>query len=257
MAPGEAYTDHQFRSNTYTGPRPTPTIPDGGRFSVYAETVINTPPHYPYDAIVDLHSWPEWNTFNPDALVTKHPSPHSRTLRLEQGTFMTVTTQLTPTERQQNKEVCMHLEPLKTRDDGKQSHKVTRIRWVSDNANYLVPRFVGKSERVNEIEEIENGKTRYRTWITFGGIAAKNIQKKYEKALQCRVTEFCHDLKERSEKLHAQDQKDGGRSGIMRRASQQARLRASMQENRIELPPRASLQQTRASLQLSRSGKPQ
>lgn len=220
MAPGAAYTDHQFRSNAHTGPRPTPTIPDGGKFSVYAEITINTPPQFPYEAIVDLHSWRDWNSFNPDVIITKHPHPHSRGLRLEQGTFMTVTVQYAPGEKSQSKEVCMHLEALKTKDDGNPNHaqggNITRIRWVSDNANYLIPRFVGKSERVNEFEEMSDGTTKYRTWIAFGGLAAKNLKKKYEKALQARVAEFCQDLKERSEQLYKQNPELGTTNGTVK-----------------------------------------
>lgn len=209
MAPGAAYTDHQFRSNANTGPRATPTIPDGGKFSVYAEIAINTPPQYPYEALLDLHSWREWNTFNPDVLITKHPQAHSRNLRLEQGTFMTVTVQINEQERAKSKEVCMHLEPLKHKNDGRPSHaaggNVTRIRWVSDNANYLIPRFVIKSERVNEIEEKGDSACVYRTWITFSGFAAKNWKKKHERDFQQRVVEFCEDLKKRCEEMHEED----------------------------------------------------
>ncbi|PPJ52948.1 hypothetical protein CBER1_11616 [Cercospora berteroae] len=207
----EAYKDHQFRSNANTGPRPTPTIPSGGTFSVYAETTIPTPPQYPYEALLDLHSWRDWNTFNPDVLITKHPSPHSRSLRLEQGTHMTITMDLgsaTGGDRFQSKEVCLLLEALKWRGDGRESHKnggnVTRIRWVSDNANYLIPRFVMKTERVTEIEESSssgNETCTVRTWITFSGFAAKNWKKKHEKEMQARIKGFVEDLRERCEAL--------------------------------------------------------
>lgn len=223
MAPGTAYQDHQFRSPYHTGPRPTPTIPKGGVFSIYAEIAIPTPPRYPYEAILDIHSWPEWNSFHPDVIITKHPNPHSRSLRMEQGTFMTFTNQITPDERTTSKEVCMHLEPLKTRDDGKASHSmggnVTRIRWVLDNANLLTPAFVMKSERVNEIEEMDDGTCKYRTWISFAGMGAKQLKKKYEKAFLARLPEFCQDLKERSEKLYHKDPGAHGTAKIAEKTS--------------------------------------
>ncbi|EMF11874.1 uncharacterized protein SEPMUDRAFT_149730 [Sphaerulina musiva SO2202] len=209
MAPGAAYTDHQFRSNAYTGPRATPTIPDGGKFSVYAEIAINTPPQYPYEALLDLHSWREWNTFNPDVLITKHPQAHRRNLRLEQGTFMTFTVQMNEQETLKSKQVCMHLDPLKHKHDGRPSHaaggNVTRIRWVSDNANYLVPGFVIKDERVNEIEEKGDDACVYRTWITFSGFAAKNWKKKHEKDFQQKIVDFCEDMKRRCEAMHKEN----------------------------------------------------
>ncbi|EME82273.1 uncharacterized protein MYCFIDRAFT_215631 [Pseudocercospora fijiensis CIRAD86] len=187
MAPGAAYTDHQFRSNAHTGPRATPTIPKGGVFSVYAEIGIPTPPQYPYEALLDIRTWREWNSFNPDVIVTKHSNPHSRDIRMEQGCFMTVSYQITSDVRKETKSVCRHLEPLKHKDDGKESHSmggnVTRIRWTSDNANLLTPAFVLKTERVNEIEETSDGHCKYRTWLTFDGFSAKTMKKKYEKAL--------------------------------------------------------------------------
>lgn len=209
MAPGTAYTDHQFRSSNHTGPRATPTIPKGGVFSVYAEVSIPTPPHYPYEALLNIRTWREWNSFNPDVIITKHSNPHHRDLRMEQGCFMTVTYQITPDVRKETKSVCMHLEPLKHRNDGKESHKlggnITRIRWTSDNANLLTPGFYFRSERVNEIEETPDGHTKYRTWLTFDGFSAKSLKKKYEKALMTRLPEFCEDLKERSIKMYKEN----------------------------------------------------
>ncbi|KAM3417355.1 hypothetical protein BST61_g5605 [Cercospora zeina] len=250
MPAGAAFQDHHFRSNANTGPRPTPTIPSGGTFSVYAEATIPTPPQYAYEALLDLHSWREWNTFNPDVLITKHPSPHSRALRLEQGTHMTVTMDLGSAnggEKFQSKEVCLLLEPLKWKDDGRESHKmggnVTRIRWVSDNANYLIPRFVMKTERVTEIEESSSFSSSspsslsptsasgagwekkkkqtciIRTWITFSGFAAKNWKKKHEKEMQRCIAQFVEDLKGRCEGMCAQNpdlEPEDGRERVRR-----------------------------------------
>lgn len=74
-----------------------------------------------------------------------------------------------------------------------------------DNANLFAPGFIMKTERVNEIEELEDGGTRYRTWITFAGMGAKSWKKKYAEATQQRVQDFCRDLKRRSEELYAKD----------------------------------------------------
>ncbi|CAK4030938.1 Hypothetical predicted protein [Lecanosticta acicola] len=218
---GPSYQDHHFRSNVNLGPRITPTIPDGGKWSVYAEIDIPTPPVHPYNAIIDIHDWREWNTFTPDVLVTKHPHPHSRTLKMEQGTFMTFTVQMTREERQSSKEVCRHLEPLKHVNDGHKSHEsggnVTRIRWCLDNANLLAPSFILKTERVNEIEESQDGKTcKYRTWITFSGLGANSMKKKFGEALQARVVDYCEDLKERSIKLQKEEQakRKGNTGGV-------------------------------------------
>lgn len=213
QGPGPSYLDHHFRSHHNTGPRKTPTIPNGGIWSVYAETDIKAPPKYAYDAIINIHDWRDWNSFIPDVLVTKHPHAHSRTLKMEQGTFMTFTVQLTPTERTQTKTVCLHLEPLKTRSDGHKSHasggNITRIRWTSDNANLLMPGFVLKQERVNEIEETNDGNCKYRSWLTFAGMKSKNLKKKSGEAYQQRIQDFVEDLRERCEKLYREEEKGG------------------------------------------------
>ncbi|KAK4501570.1 hypothetical protein PRZ48_007379 [Zasmidium cellare] len=211
--PGPSYLDHHFRSPLNLGPRKTPTIPNGGVWSVYAETDIPTPPKYPYTAIVEIQQWRDWNSFTPDVLVTKHPNAHSRSIKMSQGTFMTFTVQLTPTERIQTKTVCQHLEPLKHRADGHKSHtaghNVTRIRWTSDNANLLTPGFVLKEERVNEIEEMDDGTCKYRTWLTFAGMASKSLRKKYGEAYQQKIQDFARDLRERCVVLYKEDQKGG------------------------------------------------
>lgn len=130
---------------------------------------------------------------------------------MEQGTFMTFTVQLTPTERIQTKTVCQHLEPLKHKSDGHKSHavghNVTRIRWTSDNANLLTPGFVLKQERVNEIEEMDDVSCKYRTWLTFAGMTSKSLRKKYGEAYQQKMQDCARDLKERCEKLYKEDQK--------------------------------------------------
>ncbi|KJX93853.1 hypothetical protein TI39_contig4246g00005 [Zymoseptoria brevis] len=203
-----AYTDNRFRSNAHTGPRATPTLPKGGLFSIYAETEIPTPAKFPYEALLDVRKYHEWNTYIIDVLITKHSNPHSRTLKMEQGTFMTFTVQMTPEERTSTKEVVRHLEPLKTRaaNNSTTGKYVTRIRWTMDNAGILAPGFMLKTERVNEIEELEDGTTVYKTWLSFGGLGAKFVKKKYEKALQGKLSDFCHDLKRRSVQLQKKEE---------------------------------------------------
>lgn len=126
---------------------------------------------------------------------------------------MTFTVQMTRDDRLSSKEVCQHLEPLKHMRDGHSSHEkggnITRIRWALDNANLLTPAFVMKTERVNEIEESADGEScKYRTWITFSGLGAKSMRRKYGEALQARVVDFCEDLKARSLKLRKEGQVD-------------------------------------------------
>jgi hypothetical protein len=155
-----------------------------------------------------VRKYHEWNTFVVDVLITKHSNPHSRTLKMEQGTFMTFTVQMTPDEKTSSKEVVRHLEALKTRRENNSTtgKYVTRIRWTMDNAGILAPGFMLKTERINEIEELEDGTTVYRTWITFGGLGAKFVKKKYEQALQGKLVDFCRDLRKRSVQLQKKEE---------------------------------------------------
>ena len=63
-----------------------------------------------------------------------------------------------------------------------------------------------ETERVNEIEESQDGKTcKYRTWITYDGFTAGSTKKKYGEALREGIQDFCLDLKRRSEKIYKEE----------------------------------------------------
>nr|POE87491.1 hypothetical protein CFP56_30080 [Quercus suber] len=186
--------DAAFHDPANLGPRASHNLRDGGVFSVYASTRIAAPPAAVYDALLAIESWPEWNTFVPAAKVTKHPHSHTKNLRMEPGTFMTFTVQMTATQQTTSKEVCTHVGQLKTWKSHP-SHAVTHIRWSLDNANSFLPGFIMRAERTNELEELEDGTTVYRTWETFGGWAAGTVRKKYGQALQERFADWARDLK--------------------------------------------------------------
>lgn len=88
-------TGDAFRDPSNHGPRATAQLRDGGHFSVYASTRIRAPPQAVYDAILDIQSWPKWNTFVPKVEVTQHPHPHQPNLRMMEGTNMTFHVQMT------------------------------------------------------------------------------------------------------------------------------------------------------------------
>lgn len=121
--------------------------------------------------------------------------------------------QLTPSEKSESKEVVRHLEALKTRAEGNsQTGKyVTRIRWTMDNAGLLAPGFMLKSERVVEIEELEGGKECVvRCWISFAGLGAKLVKRKWEGTLQERALDLMADLRKRSLYLYKKVKAEGG-----------------------------------------------
>merc|ERR1712230_354334 len=165
--------------------------------------------------------------------ITGHPHPHKGRLKMMEGTNMTFHVQMTPDEQTTSKETCSHCEPLKMRtkhgsmpladslphepslpDNLTTSAKgteflgkapLTRIRWNLHNASIMTPGWVIKAERVNEIEEAEDGTTLYRTWEAFGGLAANHVKKKYGEVLQARFQDWCRDLKK-----YAESKQEGG-----------------------------------------------
>lgn len=204
-------SDDSFHDPAHTGPRPTHDLPKGGTWSLYSTIEIAAPPRHVYDALIDVQEWQHWNSFITAVRITKHPKAHHRGLKMEAGTFMNMTAQITPDEALTYRAVCHYREKLKTRDDGRASHaaggNVTRIRWTMDNANSLLPAFVLKTERVNEIIETDDPNvTRYRTWQAWGGLQARSYQKKYEAAFKGKFEDMCRDLKRQAEFLFAQEQ---------------------------------------------------
>ncbi|KAF2858591.1 hypothetical protein K470DRAFT_259675 [Piedraia hortae CBS 480.64] len=191
---GDAFYDHNN-----TGPRASYSIPDGGTFSIYSETLIRAPPQAVYDAILDIQNWKGWNSFVYDVQINAHPNAHDANLRMRDGVNMTFFTQLNANEKSKSKETCTWVDGVQTRKDGKQPF-VTRIRWDLHNAGAMIPSFVLRAQRTNEIEELEDSTTMYRTWETFGGLAAAVVKWKYEQDLKDRFDDWCRDLKKHVEK---------------------------------------------------------
>lgn len=202
MAPPQGLQGEAFRDPSNTGPRASHQIPNGGVFSIYAETKINAPPQAVLDAVLDVSNWKQWNTFVYDVTITSHPHAHHKNLRMMEGTNMTFHVQMTPDEQTTSKEACSHIAPLRTLANHA-SPAVTRIRWNLHNAGLMAPGFIVKAERTNEIEDVGDGTTLYRTWQTFGGWASKTIKKKYEQTLQDRFQDWCRDLKKYVEEKQA------------------------------------------------------
>lgn len=116
-----------------------------------------------------------------------------------------------------SKEIVSQLDPLKiAKDDSNDSEQqspsqnpVTRIGWVMDNTGMMTPSFLMKAERVNEIEDLGDGTTLYRTWETFGGPAAHFVKWKYEQTLRDRFEDWVADLKKYVEGQHQVQAQEG------------------------------------------------
>lgn len=202
MAPKGQLTGHDFHNPHLTGPRASKNIPGGGLFSAYAETRINAPPQVVYDAILDVYEWKDWNSFIYGVTITKNPNPHGKAdgshKRMTGGTCMIFHRKLSddPNEKQpSSRQVVTLVEKLKLSSDGHKTPCVTRIRWQLDNAAASTPGMLLKTERVNEIEEVGDGTTIYRTWEVFAGPVARFVRKRFEMAWRDRFQEMCADLK--------------------------------------------------------------
>ncbi|TKA68736.1 hypothetical protein B0A49_06691 [Cryomyces minteri] len=170
-------------------PRPTPLIPEGGLFSPYASAIIRASPSRIHSIIIDTSSYPKWNTFVPNATITKQPNKPAIDSQLAMDTHMTLKGHMTESMPFASKEIVSMLDEPKT---GKGA--VTRICW-NFHGGMLLPGMVMKAERVNEIEDLGDGTCEYRTWETFGGMTAHVVRWKYGKTLQERFEDWVRDLK--------------------------------------------------------------
>ncbi|KAK5134756.1 hypothetical protein LTR08_006131 [Meristemomyces frigidus] len=213
MSPANPLSDAAFHDPTNTSPRPTPQIPTrAGLFSIYSNAHIAAPPALVYATLLDVQNWHLWSTFIYDVTITSHPHPHIKhsDLKMVEGTNMVFNVQMSEGVKTTSKETCSHVEPLKLRrDHGDKA--VTRVRWNLHNAAISTPRFLIKAERVNEIQEAEDGGTEYRTWQTFGGWGAGVVRRKYGGVLGERFGDWTRELKVYCEGVHLNG---GGEAGV-------------------------------------------
>lgn len=203
-------TGEDFHDASLTGPRASYSIPNGGVFSGYAAVKIDAPPEAVYKALVEVGDYKQWNTFVDDVTITKNPNPHQKrdgstnSNRMAGGTCMIFHSRLVkePEYRSKSREVATLVEALKLAKDNHSMPCITRIRWSLDNAAISTPGFLLKAERTNEIEEVGDGTTLYRTWETFSGPIAYIIRMKFEAALKDRMSDWCQDLKRWCEKTN-------------------------------------------------------
>ncbi|KAH8809090.1 hypothetical protein F5884DRAFT_794442 [Xylogone sp. PMI_703] len=64
-------------SKALTPPIPVPTHGQGGTFSVLVRTIVNAPPETLLNAVRDVSTWPEWNTFCPEGRIISSSSSAS------------------------------------------------------------------------------------------------------------------------------------------------------------------------------------
>lgn len=137
---------------------PTPSYGDvNGSFTVCAQNLIKAPPQVVYDAIVDFHSYPAWNTFTYNV----------------SGLPANVTS--TPADVYVGMPMALHstgVVPLiNTTDD-----LVVSVLQNDPNKGYMMPAWLSnttffgvlaKTERVHVLTPAEGGGTRYVAFQTF------------------------------------------------------------------------------------------
>lgn len=164
--------------------RPAITMPEGGFFSVYAEAKVAAPPSAVYKTLVDTSTYGKWNTFVSAVAINKHPGPESEShdTLLKKDMIMTFTVHMSPTSATQSKELVLQVDdcPSSPPTPG----KITTIRWIMANKENYTPKFFLAAERVNEIEDLGDGTCIYRSWETFGGVAARIVKWKFGQGLQ-------------------------------------------------------------------------
>lgn len=202
----------EFLDITSMAPRPCHLVPNGGTFSVLGHSIINAPPRAVYDAIIDLSSYNNWNSFFKDAVVSKPAAGQSDKSKMMTGAHMKFTVDMGNASPTTSAELVTLVEPLKTLESGGEAGKdgerpTTTIRWCFDNGTLYVPQFVLKSEHMNEVIDIGDGKTELVHWETFGGLAAGFLKSRYGDHLRKVFNNWADELKAYVE---GRVQKDGG-----------------------------------------------
>lgn len=171
-------------------------MPGGGFFSAYAEVTVAAPPSAVYKTLVDTSTYGDWNSFVSSVAINKRPASDSNSndAFLQKDMLMTFTVHMSPTMTTQSKEHVIQVDncPSTTPSSG----KITTIRWIMANKENYTPKFFLAAERVNEIEDLGDGTCIYRSWETFGGLAARIVKWKFGEGLQKNFEHWVNGLKE-------------------------------------------------------------
>ena len=169
-------------------------MPEGGLFSVFAETTVAAPPSAVYKTLIDTSTYGDWNTFVSSVAINKRPaSDNSNDALLKKDMLMTFTVHMSPTMTTHSKEIVLQVDDCPTTPE---PGKKTVVRWIMANKGTYTPKFFLAAERVNEIEDLGDGTCIYRSWETFSGIAARIAKWKYGQFLQERFEHWVSGLQQ-------------------------------------------------------------
>ena len=200
MTTSEDAAQHQQTTviSSATDPIPVPSYPTGGVFTILASTTIHASPSEIFHAILDLASYPEWNTFVPRATVisttSSSPSPSNESdTRLQVGTALKLDVYMKgPGTGRRDSDVLVTI--IEELNDGRNGYRVVwkALGWSA---------WILRAERVQEIVDLGSGETQYKTWETFGGPLAYVVRGLYKEDLVSRFLDCSNGLKRYVERL--------------------------------------------------------
>ncbi|CAD0087231.1 unnamed protein product [Aureobasidium mustum] len=184
-------------------PRPAVSLPGGGYFSAFAEARVAAPPSAVYKALVDTSLIGKWNNFVSSVTIDKRPGSESEPhdAHMKKDMVMTFTVHMTPSLTTSSKELVTQVDDCPS--DSTPGH-ITCIRWIMANKENFTPKFFLAAERVNEIEDLGDGTCIYRSWETFGGLAARIVKWKFGQSLQKNFEDWVTGLQKYVEEQQKQ-----------------------------------------------------
>ncbi|KAK7728488.1 hypothetical protein SLS57_002376 [Botryosphaeria dothidea] len=175
-------------------------------FNPTASATISAPPEKVFALLIDRTTWPRWNTFIPRANLVPDPSssPPSDSanddgkLQLGQTLKFTVQARVFGSLRNVPGGSTEQVNILSTPDHVTGERGVWRLGWTQ--ADKMMPRWLMKTHRVNEVVAEDGGGCTYRTYMTFEGPMAYVVKWLTGWMIQDGLIMWADDLKEEAEK---------------------------------------------------------
>lgn len=177
-------------------------LPPNSVLCVSASITMNCPASHAFNIMIDISTWPSWNTFVPKVDVTA-PSSSAPTAAhaaiLVEGSKMSFHVRMKPSfPIILQKEV---VSAISSETSG--TTEEYRIGWTAS----AVPRFLLDAQRSNIFRTVPGAETpqcEYRTWETMNGPMAYAVRASFGTTLQDRFEDWANDLKAYAEKTWAE-----------------------------------------------------
>ncbi|SMR49295.1 unnamed protein product [Zymoseptoria tritici ST99CH_1E4] len=180
-------------------------------FSIYASTTISASAASVLETVLNVSSYPQWNTFIPKASITSQPadsdSPDDHS-HMQVGSIMTFHAVMNSSKPQSATETSLQVTDISTPEkkstyisqetlDSEPAYtadldKVYRVCWKSYGG--FASRGL-RSERFHEIIVKSENECEVRTWEVMGGALANVVKWMYHKTLQQKFRLWVDDLK--------------------------------------------------------------